>query len=251
MKDFAHSLFDDFFWYPKLNSTSKQALKLIQDKAVHGNFLIIADNQTNGYGRKGTPWISPIGGIWMTAGFYGLPEQSSFTILIGNCIHKALLHVSPELVEHLLLKWPNDIMYNDFKLAGILTDNYPALNYTLVGVGIDTNVNEFPSSLQQIATSLNLILGHETDNRKILSQIYDEIENALPSYLEEGILKQINYHNHHSYLKNKMVEINTDFGSYSGLCLGINKEGALILRLKSGMIQPFFSGSLIVLSKAI
>jgi BirA family transcriptional regulator, biotin operon repressor / biotin---[acetyl-CoA-carboxylase] ligase len=248
VKEFKHALFDDCFWYSKINSTSSQALKLINDRDVSGHFLVIADTQTNGHGRKGNSWISPEGGIWMTAAFHGLPEQSNFTILIGNCIHKSLLDLFPQMQDQLTLKWPNDLMLNGLKLAGILTEHFPSTSYTLVGIGIDTNIYEFTEELVSRATSLFQYIGSNVDNQLIITKVFDTISMHLPQYLENGILDQIEYQNHYSYLKSKQIEIVTDFGSYNGICLGLNREGALMLQMDSGLKQPFFSGTVNILS---
>ncbi len=244
MKDFSHPLFDDYFWYPKLASTSNQALKLIQDRSVHGHFLVVADVQTNGRGRKGATWFSPGGGIWLTTAFYDLPEQSTLTILIGNCIHQALVEVFPEIADDLLLKWPNDVMLSGLKIAGILTEQFPALNYTLVGIGIDSNVQNIPSEIAVISTSLSIFTGKEVDNVQILTKVFETLARNLPGYLENGINDSVKYHNRFSFLRDKQIEIMTDFGSYSGFCRGLNREGAIILEMDSGLRQPFFSGSI-------
>ncbi|HPT71103.1 MAG TPA: biotin--[acetyl-CoA-carboxylase] ligase [Candidatus Cloacimonadota bacterium] len=241
--DFSHPFFDECLWYTKLSSTTTQVLSLIKENAVNGNVLVIADQQLNGRGRNNLTWISPTGGIWMTAALYNLNQLNCITLFIGNCIFKALIEMYPEIGESLYLKWPNDIMLGDKKIAGILSENYPSLSYTLIGIGIDTNIDSMPSDIQDFSTSLLIFLHKETDNKALITSIYNYLLNELPLILENHTNSTIQFHNEHSFLKNKKIEINTDFGSYTGYFSHVNYEGAIVLNMPGGIKQPFFSGS--------
>jgi len=91
-------------------------------------------------------------------------------------------------------------------------------------------------------------LGKPINNLQITTNVFDLIAQNLPQYLEYGIKDHIIYHNRYSFLQGKLIEVVTDFGSYRGVCHGLNREGALILEMESGLKQPFFSGSVNILS---
>ena len=96
MKDFQHPLFDEIYYFDKIESTNLKAKKMIKDGTARGNFLVVSRIQAGGIGRNRNLWFSPDGGIWMTVSLYGLAVSSNFTIFTGICIHKALTELSPE-----------------------------------------------------------------------------------------------------------------------------------------------------------
>lgn len=242
MQGFRHRLFDENYFFKKINSTNTRANKLIKDGIAAGNFLVAAAQQTGGLGRNKNGWESPLGGLWITAGLYGLIVESNLTLFAGISIHKALCTAYPELKEKLTIKWPNDIYYDEHKLCGILVTAVPAKKYHLLGIGINTNILEFSEELEDIATSLQLELEREVSNQDVATAVFDVIAEDLPEFIENGL--DHNYFNEHALLTNREVELDTDFASYRGMYKGINRKGAILLELKPGMIQPFYAGSI-------
>jgi len=241
--DFSHPLFDEIYQYQKLISTSKQAIKMIKDQSVNGNFLIISDEQTGGKGRGENLWFSPSGGIWLTTGLYGLTINSNMTIFTGICIHKALCRSFPELKDDLKIKWPNDVFFKNKKLCGILSQYISSTKYHLIGMGINTNIETLPQEISESAVSLFQILNIQIDNFKLIQEIFDEFTTNLPQMIENGF--DLKYYKIHSFLKGKEIILNTDFDKFFGTCKGISKDGAILIELKPGMIQPFYAGTVI------
>ena len=243
LKDFKHPLFDEVLYFNKLGSTSSKAERLINSNTVQGNFLCLAGEQSSGKGRGKNSWISPAGGLWLTAALYGFNFQSSITIFTGICIHKTLSEIFPSISDKLKIKWPNDIYLNDKKLCGILSSNISSRKYHLIGIGLNTNVAELNENLTLKATSLQIELGKEVNSEEILTSIFDNFASALPSFVEGEL--DIEYFNQHSLLKGLHIELDTDYDIFRGKEKGINKNGALQIELKPGMIQPFYAGSVI------
>ena len=243
MKNYKHPLFDEVLYFEIINSTNKKADQLIKSRQISGNFLLIAKTQSGGIGRKDNSWFSPSGGIWITAGLYGLSVESNLTIFTGICIHQALLQLFPNMQNDLKIKWPNDIYLNEKKLCGILSSHISAYKYHLIGIGINTNFEEFPEELSKISISIKKYLKTDIDNSNLLKTIFDIFSSELPEFIESGF--DLNYFNEHSLLKGKKIELDTDFDKFSGTCKGINKKGAILIELKEGMIQPFYAGTVI------
>lgn len=243
MKDlnFTHKLFDEIIILKKCASTLSSAEKLIRNGEIKGNFLILAETQTRGKGRQDNFWFSPSGGIWLTAAFYNLNVVASITLFTGIVMHKILLESFPQIAAYLKLKWPNDLFFQDKKLGGILTKSLPAFNYHLIGIGINTNFNYFPPELENNAISLQNILQKKIENEPLITYFFDKFAEKLPLFIENGLDK--NYYQQHSYLKNKQVILTTDFDVFQGKMMGIKKDGAILLKMVSGMIQPFYAGS--------
>ncbi len=243
MKNFKHSLFDEIVYFSKLSSTNKYAEKLIKTGEAQGNFLVIANEQSSGIGRKENSWFSPAGGIWITAAIYGLSVESNFTIFTGICIHQALTKLFPEMKNKLKIKWPNDIYLHDKKLCGILSNHLAAVNYHLLGIGMNTTINKFPNDLVDTATSLQIELKTDINNTEIMKKIFDIFSKNLPDFIEGNI--DVKYFKRNSLLLNKRVKLDTDFDKFDGIAKGINKNGALLVELKPGMIQPFYAGTIV------
>jgi len=243
--------FDQRLDYKRIGSTFAEARKLILNREVQGNFLVVAETQSSGKGRKEKEWFSPQGGLWLTAGFYNLPLKSSFTIYLAISIAEVVNQLFPETAGSLLIKWPNDLMLQDRKVGGILTTAYPDLKYIISGIGLNTNNREFPPELKNIADSLARFTGKEIDNELLLGRIFDKISEGLPDYLDNELLKlKPLYESEYSYLKDKKILLNTDFEEFAGRVKGINQKGALILQLENGSYQPLYSGSITHIEKS-
>ena len=142
--------------------------------------VIWSEEQVTGYGQKNNSWFSPKGGLYFSI---ILPKSTiedlqTLTILasfVTAKIIKANFKVEP------FIKLPNDIFINQKKVGGILTENIIGqdVKFSIMGIGLDTNIEKFPKELENIATSLKIETGKHIDNEKILKQIVQEIENQL------------------------------------------------------------------------
>jgi len=243
MKDFQHPLFDEVIYFKKIGSTSSKAESLIKSNSAQGNFLCLADEQTSGRGRGKNSWVSPKGGLWLTQALYGFSFKSNITIFTGICLHKTFIELFPSISQNLKIKWPNDIYLNDKKICGILSSHLSNRKYHLIGIGINTNIEQFDDELKTSATSLQIELKKPIDNNKLLSTFFNNFASALPGFVEEEL--DVKYFNKHSLLKGLQIKLDTDYKTFKGEAKGLDKNGALLIELKPGMIQPFYAGSVI------
>ncbi|XOA42720.1 MAG: biotin--[acetyl-CoA-carboxylase] ligase [Candidatus Nealsonbacteria bacterium] len=167
--------------YKRISSTNALAKKV-----KHEPWLVIwAEEQTAGYGRKKDYWFSPKGGLYFSV---VLPKSTiddlqTLTILAAFVVAKVMkenFNVEP------MIKLPNDVYLNQKKIAGILTETVVGTNvkFSIMGFGLNTNIDKFPKDLENIATSLKIELGKKVDNEKILKQIVEEIKNQLKTISE-------------------------------------------------------------------
>ncbi len=234
--------FDKIIHYNEIDSTCNKAKQLILNGEISGNFLIIAESQTGGKGRNENKWYSPPGGLWITAGLYNLPLRSSVTIYTGLCIIKAINKLYPKLSNEIGIKWPNDIYLQGKKAGGILTLNFPAMNYLLIGIGINTN-NDIASEIKDTALSLSTYLQKEVLNDELINSIFEIFFENLVEFLEDELKGDMDYYCSVSILEQKRITLATDFQQYEGIVRGITKQGAIRLLLDNGSIQPFISGT--------
>lgn len=240
-----HPLFDEIIYKTKINSTSTHALSLIKDKLVKGNFLIVADEQSSGRGKEKKSWFSPHGGLWFSLGLYNVVQDSSITLFMATLIHQTITEIYPSLKDVLKIKWPNDIFLEDKKMCGILTSYYSWSKYLICGIGIDTNIQEFPLELLNIATSLREYLKVEVSNSFLLKSFLDKLHENLPVFIENGFAHYQEYYTKYDYLQGRYIALDTEFQVFHGRAMKVNKKGALILEIAENIIQPFYSGSVV------
>lgn len=244
------SFFDKVKHYKEIDSTFAEAKRLIKARKIAGNFLLTADKQTEGVGRKGNIWLSPVGGLWVTAGISKLPVKSSITIFTALMIVKTVIKQFPETEDYIGIKWPNDILIDGKKMGGILTSNFPMYDYLLIGIGLNTN-NSSPEDYQAVSLSDALTAicpdksRKQVDHHLLLSDLFDAFGNDLPNLLEEGLNSFLQEYYRYSLLENKEIILRTEFQDYHGTVKGLNNEGALLVKLDSGFTQPFLSGSVV------
>ncbi len=157
--------------YKSLPSTNVKAKELANAGASPWT-VVLSEIQENGYGRKGEEWYSPIGGLYFSV---ILPkgeinDLQTLTILAAFIVAKTIkesFNVEP------LIKLPNDVLLNGKKICGILTENVIGneVKSSVIGIGLDTNIENFSPGLKDIATSLKMETGREVDNMKILEEI--------------------------------------------------------------------------------
>jgi BirA family biotin operon repressor/biotin-[acetyl-CoA-carboxylase] ligase len=165
-------------------STNDLVASLASD-APHGT-VAIAEEQTRGRGRNRKPWYSPKGGIWITALLrpQTIEGLGALPLLAGVAIARAL---NSSLDVHSLVRWPNDVMLHDRKIAGAMIEtrlrgNQP--EYVLLGLGINANFHvEAFSELRETATTLLDILGFEVDRVRIICAVLNELERAYESLI--------------------------------------------------------------------
>lgn len=160
-------------------STNDVASRMAGRGAKHG-YIVLAEKQTQGRGRQAREWISPEGGIWMTT---VLRPTSHFRPLDGLPLIGALATAVVLSLKHTvkaMVRWPNDVMFQDRKLAGTMVEakfSGNALVYALLGLGLNANFNSrLISERVENAITLLDILGSPVDRAELISQILLEIE---------------------------------------------------------------------------
>ena len=220
----------NFETLPSTNFYLKQNYQTLEEYTV-----IITDNQTNGRGRINRVWNSNKDDL--TFSILLKPDIDSHKIpLISLIIGAAINKIIDKYIKS-YIKWPNDILVNDKKLAGILVEGVfsEKIDAVIVGVGINVNSVEFPDNLIIKATSLKKELTIEIDKNELLTQIieqfiylYNEFLNGNNQYLD--ILMNNNY------LKDKKVYINNNEVEV----LDINNKGNLIVKENEEIKEIYF-----------
>lgn len=228
------------FSFAEIDSTNTFAHELAEQGFPDGT-LVIADSQIKGKGRMGRRWHSPKGkGLYFSLILRPkLPpdRMAGLSLMAGLALIRAIKDLAGTPT---LMKWPNDILYQKRKLAGVLVELVAELDkieYMIVGVGVNVNnrKKDFPLGLQLKSTSLKVITGKEHKRAELLQEILVEFENLYETFCRHGFsyigteLKQ------HSAVVGKRVTLTAGKVKVTGLAVGFDDMGGLIIKSKSGL----------------
>ena len=198
--------------------------------------IINANKQTNGRGRVDRKWES-IEGKNLTFSIYLkpkiLPEKLPLlSLVIGASIYNVL-----SKYINCSIKWPNDIIVNDKKIAGILVESIYSnkLEALVAGIGININQDQFSNDLKNKATSLFIETNTEYNKNIILDEFIKEFDLLYNDFII-GNNQFVNICKEHNYLLNKEINYNVSIAKI----VDISEEGKLIIDINGKQEQLFF-----------
>ena len=230
-------------YFPILESTRDLAEEYIITKKYDSNFLIVAETQTKGKGRKDNEWISPKGGLWFSLVLKHLSAQKSFTLFLGYCILKTLKKLCDNSIndtDTFKIKWPNDIYLYEKKVCGLICTQHHVYGMTNIGIGLNTNIAMMPKYSDSIFNLLNISIDNDVYLSSILSCIFDELH----IFEERGLSLFYDYYRCHDFLNNKLLNISSGNEFYKGFYSGIKDDGGLLLVEENGQQKAIYSGSI-------
>lgn len=228
------------FFLAKTTSTMEVAKQLVLDGAQHGS-VVWADYQTHGRGRfTNRPWESQAGlNLLFTVILECAKLAWPYQILPFLCALAVSRVLKNKFNLHILIKWPNDLVYNSQKLAGILC--LQAKEFILAGIGLNCNQTDFPASIESRAISLNKILGYEIDRLELLKAILDSMAFQLVNSHWQQELQEL------LWAKGQRCWYKPSEGTGQtklyGIPQGITEKGELIFQEENNQLHRFSSGS--------
>tara|TARA_Y100000588_G_scaffold392436_1_gene504377 strand:- start:282 stop:1046 length:765 start_codon:yes stop_codon:yes gene_type:complete len=220
----------NIFYYTATNSTSDDLWDLYNNESL-SKTLIITDNQKNGRGRLNNKWFSkPSHSItcsFLLNQIFKSEKLNLHSILIPVVIIKGIKNF---LSLELSIKWPNDIMYKNKKLGGILIESKLNNNTYIFNIGIGINVNEqlsdFPFDLQSSSISLREIKGSPIQREPLLGYILNELDNYINNKDEDILIHDwMNYCMH----INKPIKFKNENHVVNGIFKMINDKGQAVI----------------------
>ncbi|WP_414469341.1 biotin--[acetyl-CoA-carboxylase] ligase [Methanobacterium sp. ACI-7] len=236
----------EIYYFREVDSTNEVAKRLAQEGAPEGT-VIIAERQQKGKGRRGKQWISPIGGAWMSLILRPdtLPMNApQLTFTAGVAAAKT---IRDEYGLKVGIKWPNDILIDNKKVCGILTEistERDSIDYIIAGIGIDANVDLdlLPPELRENTTSLKTELDGEISRMMLVRKFLENFESMYNEFNKGNFQKILKKWRKYSKTIGSNVEIIKGTEIIKGEAVGVNREGALILELKDGSLKKIISG---------
>ena len=171
------------YYYETIDSTQDEIWKLIENKSIKNGTLIIADVQTKGRGTHGRKWYTDE------------KNNIAFSFFIEmNCNVNQLNGLTKKIAEIIInvfenkygvrleIKEPNDIYFNGKKIGGILTETKilsEKVKYLVIGIGINTNKENFPDDIKNVATSIKKEFGIIVDTEEFITEFCNKFETQI------------------------------------------------------------------------
>lgn len=227
-------------YFPTIASTMTEAARLCAAGSPHGT-VVLAEEQTAGIGRLGRSWTSPAEvGIYcslilrLSLAPASLPVAS---LMLGLSTAEAIEKATSLACD---LRWPNDVLINERKVAGILP--HLVENCIIAGIGLNVNQTDFPPDLRTPATSLRLASGGQIHSREnVLVALLEAIDSFCSMLVSEGpgsILRA--FTSASSYALNRRVVIEEN--GTKGITAGLDENGFLLIQSDAGRLERIAAG---------
>jgi BirA family biotin operon repressor/biotin-[acetyl-CoA-carboxylase] ligase len=238
----ANTLFlgKNLVFVPECHSTNSLALELCQQSCPPEGSLVITSRQTEGRGQRGNTWESAPGqnltlSLILKPTFLAIKNQFLLSVVTSLAIRDYLTELSKTPAH---IKWPNDILINEFKICGILIENQlmgDRFTNVVVGIGLNVNQKEFNSPH---ATSLSIVVGKTQDLQAVLEGLLAALE-ARYFQLREGKTRRLHQdYLTHLYQIHKMSTFKSGEEQFSGEILGVDEQGKLLV-VVGGLVKTF------------
>lgn len=230
-------------------STNDVIKRSISDNLKQFPLIVSSREQLKGRGRGNRGWFSPRGtGLYVSIGL--LLESRETVQLLSLVSGLAVIKTLENLSHHnFRLKWPNDVLFQKKKIAGVLTENSfngdKMVSVTGIGINLNMGQDDFPEGLREKATSLRIITGRSVNIKRVTPVLVDIFFKEI-ARLERGdtpgIVQSANRLS--AYSSGDPVSVHLDEKKFFGIYRGINHDGGLILEKANGQRDTIYSGEI-------
>ncbi|MFQ5469287.1 MAG: bifunctional biotin--[acetyl-CoA-carboxylase] ligase/biotin operon repressor BirA [Gammaproteobacteria bacterium] len=245
MDSAAHPLLGKLEIHQVIDSTNRY-LMLKANTGMPSGYACFAESQQAGKGRQGRPWVSPyarniyVSLLWRFA--LGPEALSGLSLVTGI----AVMHTLDQLgATGIGLKWPNDVVWNDAKLAGILLEVVGETNgacAVVIGIGLNIDMSEREGvRIDQSWTDLNTVLRTTVSRNRVAGLLLSNLLLVLSDFERNGVEKYLPQWGERDAYRRKKVSVNVAGKILTGISQGIDAQGALLLEC-NGNLHSILSG---------
>jgi BirA family transcriptional regulator, biotin operon repressor / biotin---[acetyl-CoA-carboxylase] ligase len=239
----------EFYYFLELDSTNNFARRLAE-QATSAGAIVIAEEQTQGRGRSGRSWVSPpYVNLYLSIVLRPeLPPAHAPQITLMAAV--ALADTVASFMSLPVIKWPNDILVNGKKLAGILTEassTSEQIDFVILGIGINLNFPEqlMPEAIRQRATSLLIATQNNIRREVFLRRLIQDLDRCYGILEESGFDAIMPLWQARFGLRDRRVRVDMMDETIFGRARGIDRDGALIVEADNGKFQRVIAGDVI------
>jgi BirA family biotin operon repressor/biotin-[acetyl-CoA-carboxylase] ligase len=230
--------------YETIDSTNSEARRLAAD--LREPLLVTAAEQTAGRGRQGREWQSPRGGAWMSLAWPARQPPAAYaavSLAAATGVLRALRELAVRAPQRFQVKWPNDILLDDQKVAGILCEQRLGggahADMLIIGVGVNVNFDHalFPIDLRHPATTLAAALDKPLTVEAVVDKVAEHLAAALNAFEAEGLSESLL-----TELRESLAYLGAvrswagPGGKVQGRVAGLDDSGRLLLDTTAGRI---------------
>ncbi|MGM7284897.1 bifunctional biotin--[acetyl-CoA-carboxylase] ligase/biotin operon repressor BirA [Pseudomonas guariconensis] len=228
-----------------IDSTNAEALRLIA-RGESAPFLVLAEQQTAGRGRRGRQWVSPFAEnlyyslVLRVEG--GMRQLEGLSLVVGLAVMRTLQVFGLDAAG---LKWPNDVLVGERKIAGILLElvGDPAdVCHVVLGIGINVNMQS-NDRVDQQWTSMKREVGGSIDRNRLVAQLNQQLQHELARHRRYGFAAFQEEWEQANLWQGRTVSLIAGSNRIDGVMLGVDGLGALRLEVE-GVEKSFSAGEL-------
>ena len=218
----------DFYYLESVDSTMTEIKKYNYKK----NICLMANEQTKGFGRRGTTWESPKGNVYISILFKNILDiknhfcNNAYTTNIICDVIDKICKVKTEI------KWPNDILINNKKISGIISEIYNINRNFFINTGFGININSSPHLDNYLTTNINEY-DKEINNFSFVYILLEEYFNNFYMLTNYSNIIFENYKSRLKYLGSNIKLKIDDNHIKEGIFYDLNADGSIILKNKS------------------
>jgi BirA family biotin operon repressor/biotin-[acetyl-CoA-carboxylase] ligase len=234
-------------YFPSIDSTNSKAYQLALEGAEEGE-VVIAESQEEGRGRLGRHWFSPpFLNLYLSAILRPQipPHQASLITLMAAVATADAIQKYSGLLP--LIKWPNDILLGNRKVAGLLNEIHSEMDrihFVILGIGVNLNMNGkmFSKEVRAVATSLKREMGETISRKVFLCSLLEELERWYVIFLKEGGAPVLEAWREKAKIEGKRVKVASFGETLSGVAVDVDSDGVLILKTEKGEQKRIVAG---------
>jgi BirA family biotin operon repressor/biotin-[acetyl-CoA-carboxylase] ligase len=232
--------------YETIDSTNTEARRLTAAD-LREPLLVTAAEQSAGRGRQGREWQSPRGGAWMSLAWPARQPPAAYaaaSLAAAAGVLRALRELAARTPQRFEVKWPNDILLDDHKVAGILCEQRLGggganADMLIIGVGVNVNFDHalFPADLRHPATTLAAALDKSLSVDAVVDKVAEQLLAALNAFEAEGLSESLL-----TELRESLAYVGAmrswtgPNGPVQGRVAGLDDTGRLLLDTPTGRI---------------
>jgi BirA family transcriptional regulator, biotin operon repressor / biotin---[acetyl-CoA-carboxylase] ligase len=237
----------------QVDSTNLFARRRAEQGASEGE-MVFAEEQTQGKGRLGRTWFSPphlnLYFSLILRPEFAPAQASHITLMAAVALAETLESILAGPPE---IKWPNDILVHGRKLAGILTESScegMRIRFVILGIGVNVNVpaDLMPVAIRARATSLYQVTGRVFDRNRLAALLIQGLERCYKDLTGAGFAALAARWERYFRLKGRPIQVQMLDQVTRGTAIGIDAEGALIIRDQDGVMQRILAGDVFPLT---
>ena len=237
-------------YFETTDSTNTVAQQLARAGAAEGT-VVIAETQTKGRGRLGRSWISPpFRNLYLSIVLrppVAIPDAPRLGLAVGLATAETVAEWTP----HAALKWPNDVLIDGRKVAGILMEmeaEEDRVGSLIAGIGVNLNMtrDDVPPELRDKAVSLSATVRTPIDRSAFAARLLARLEDRYDQCIQHGFATLRPLWDRLSCLQGRHVEIDDGGRRYRGVVGGIADDGTLQLRDAAGHDISIVAGEVTV-----